>query len=74
MLDCCEDLLNMRGGNGEKFKYCRLDGGTGRTRRNLGNRLFNKSDSEYLVMLISMRAGGLGINLATASDVVILDQ
>ena len=74
MLDCCEDLLNMRGGNGELFKYCRLDGQTGRARRNLGIRMFNKSNSEYKVMLISMRAGGLGINLATASDVVILDQ
>ena len=74
MLDCCEDFLSLRGGNGEHFKYSRLDGGTGRARRNLGIRMFNQAASEYRVMLISTRAGGLGINLATASDVVMLDQ
>ncbi len=74
MLDCCEDFLSLRGGDGEHFKYVRLDGGTGRARRNLGIRMFNDEQSDYRVMLISTRAGGLGINLATASDVVMLDQ
>ena len=74
MLDCCEDFLALRGGNGEKFQYVRLDGGTSRARRNLGIRMFNKGDTNYRVMLISTRAGGLGINLATASDVIMLDQ
>ena len=74
MLDCCEDFLHLRGGNGEHFQYMRLDGGTGRARRNLGIRMFNQEGSDYRVMLISTRAGGLGINLATASDVVMLDQ
>ena len=74
MLDCCEDFLALCGGLGEEFKYLRLDGGTGRARRNLGIRMFNKQDSAYRVMLISTRAGGLGINLATASDVIMLDQ
>ena len=74
MLDCCEDFLALRGGNGEEFKYVRLDGGTTRARRNLGIRMFNKEDTNYRVMLISTRAGGLGINLATASDVIMLDQ
>ena len=74
MLDCCEDFLALRGGDGEAFKYVRLDGGTGRARRNLGIRLFNNKESEYRVMLISTRAGGLGVNLASASDVVMLDQ
>ena len=41
MLDLCEELLNLRGGDGTAFKYVRLDGGTGRARRNLGIRLFN---------------------------------
>ena len=74
MLDCCEDFLGLRGGTGEQFKYLRLDGGTSRARRNLGIRMFNQEESEYRVMLISTRAGGLGINLATASDVILLDQ
>ena len=59
MLDCCEDFLQLRGGSGEKFKYMRLDGGTSRARRNLGIRMFNREESEYRVMLISTRAGGL---------------
>lgn len=74
MLDCVEEFLALRGGTGEDFKYVRLDGGTGRARRNLGIRLFNNKDSEYRVMLISTRAGGLGVNLASASDVIMLDQ
>ena len=74
MLDCCEDFLHLRGGDGEKFKYVRLDGSTARARRNLGIRMFNDESSNYQVMLISTRAGGLGINLATASDVIFLDQ
>ena len=74
MLDCCEDFLSLRGGDGSKFRYLRLDGGTARARRNLGIRMFNDKKSDYRVMLISTRAGGLGINLATASDVVMLDQ
>lgn len=74
MLDCCEDFLALRGGTGQEFKYVRLDGGTTRARRNLGIRMFNQEDTNYRVMLISTRAGGLGINLATASDVIMLDQ
>ena len=74
MLDCCEDFLAIRGGTGEYFKYTRLDGSTSRARRNLGIRMFNDEKSDYRVILISTRAGGLGINLATASDVVLLDQ
>ena len=74
MLDCCEDLLALRGGTGEHFKYTRLDGGTARARRNLGIRMFNQDGSDYRVMLISTRAGGLGINLTSASTVVMLDQ
>ena len=74
MLDCTEDFLALRGGDGTKFKYVRLDGGTGRARRNLGIRLFNDKRSDYRVMLISTRAGGLGVNLASASNVVMLDQ
>lgn len=74
MLDLVEDLLLLRGGDGTAFRYSRLDGSTPRARRNLGIRMFNMTNSEQRVMLISTRAGGLGINLASASDVVLLDQ
>jgi SWI/SNF-related matrix-associated actin-dependent regulator of chromatin subfamily A member 5 len=74
MLDCCEDFLSLKGGDGEIFRFSRLDGGTSRARRNLAIRLFNNEDSEIKIMLISTRAGGLGVNLAAASDVVMLDQ
>lgn len=73
MLDLCEDFLHLKGGDGTRFKFGRLDGTTPRARRNLGIRLFN-SNPEYKVMLISTRAGGLGINLASASDVVMLES
>lgn len=76
-LDLCEDLLAWRGGNAVEaaaFRYIRLDGSTSRAKRNLGIRLFNQAASEFKVMLISTRAGGLGINLATASDVIFLDE
>ena len=74
MLDCCQDFLDLRGGDGEKFRYLRLEGSTSRARRNLCIRLFNKQDSEHRVMLISTRAGGLGINLTAASTVIMMDQ
>ncbi|KAL8928909.1 MAG: hypothetical protein Q9172_000747 [Xanthocarpia lactea] len=74
MLDCVEDFLNLRGGSGEHFKYLRLEGSTSRARRNLNIRLFNEPDSQQKVMLISTRAGGLGINLTAASEVVMMDS
>lgn len=73
-LDCCEDLLTLMGGHGESFRYLRFDGQTGRARRNLGIRMFNDYTSEYKVMLLSTRAGGLGINLASATEVIFMDE
>lgn len=75
-LDFCEDLLCLKGANGNKapFRYLRLDGGTARAKRNLDIRLFNNAKSGFEIMLISTRAGGLGLNLTAASDVVFLDD
>lgn len=73
-LDCTEDLLawkEMNEGNG--LQYLRLDGGTCTARRNLAIRLFNDPQSPYKIMPISTKAGGLGLNLASASNVIFLD-
>ncbi|KAF2271357.1 uncharacterized protein EI97DRAFT_446688 [Westerdykella ornata] len=73
-LACVEDLLVLLGDHGRDFKYLRLDGDTSRARRNLGIRMFNDPKSDYKVMLLSTRAGGLGINLTSAEDVIFLDE
>jgi SWI/SNF-related matrix-associated actin-dependent regulator of chromatin subfamily A member 5 len=74
-LDLCEDLLVYKGAHGDDplFRYTRLDGSTQRARRNLGMRQFNDPKSKYQIMLLSTRAGGLGINLTSATDVIFLD-
>ena len=74
MLNLIEELLVLRGGDGSSFRFARIDGSTCRARRNLSIRLVNDLNSEYRVMLISTRAGGLGINLASASEVVLTDM
>ncbi|TKA33633.1 hypothetical protein B0A50_00469 [Salinomyces thailandicus] len=75
-LNFCEDLLVLKGANAQTaaFRYTRLDGNTSRARRNLGIRMFNDHSSDFKVMLISTRAGGLGINLASATNVVFMDE
>lgn len=76
-LDYVEDLLLTKGSAGYQapFHHVRFDGGTSRARRNLQVRLFNDPESDYRVMLISTRAGGLGLNLAAAcSDIIFLDE
>ncbi|KAI7080730.1 hypothetical protein KC327_g92 [Hortaea werneckii] len=75
-LNYVEDLMALKGGNtyDATFRYSRLDGSTARARRNLGIRMFNDSKSEFKVMLISTRAGGLGINLASATNVIFMDE
>lgn len=73
-LDFCEDLLSLISNHGERFRSLRLDGSTARARRNLDIRLFNQQESAYKVMLLSTRAGGLGINLTSAQVVIFLDE
>jgi len=69
MLDLLEDFLD-----GIGYKYERIDGGiTGTVRQEAIDR-FNKPGAEQFVFLLSTRAGGLGINLATADTVIIYDS
>ena len=66
MLDILEDYMMVHG-----YKYCRIDGGTSGELRDSQMDEFNAPGSEKFVFMLSTRAGGLGINLATA-DIVIL--
>ncbi|XP_070562035.1 chromodomain-helicase-DNA-binding protein 4-like isoform X2 [Ptychodera flava] len=69
MLDLLEDFLECEG-----YKYERIDGSvTGNLRQDAIDR-FNAPGAPQFVFLLSTRAGGLGINLATADTVVIYDS
>lgn len=72
-LDFCEDLLVLLKRKIGDFKYVRLDGSTSRPRRTLSTYLF-QNDDPYLVFLISIRAGGEGLNLISSSTVIFLDE
>jgi SWI/SNF-related matrix-associated actin-dependent regulator of chromatin subfamily A member 5 len=69
MLDILEDYLIMR-----DYEYCRIDGSTSGEEREKSIDDFNMEGSEKFVFLLSTRAGGLGINLATADTVVLYDS
>ncbi|KAK2646397.1 hypothetical protein Ddye_021592 [Dipteronia dyeriana] len=69
LLDILEDYLMFRG-----YLYCRIDGNTGGEDRDASIEAFNKPGSEKFVFLLSTRAGGLGINLATADVVILYDS
>jgi SWI/SNF-related matrix-associated actin-dependent regulator of chromatin subfamily A member 5 len=55
-------------------EYCRIDGGTSHEDRIQSIDEFNKPDSTKFIFLLTTRAGGLGINLATADIVVLYDS
>lgn len=68
MLDIIEDFLS---GIGVKFQ--RLDGTLSSLEKQKRIDAFNEPGSEDFAFLLSTRAGGVGINLATADTVMILD-
>uniref|UniRef100_A0A915K1V0 Helicase C-terminal domain-containing protein n=1 Tax=Romanomermis culicivorax TaxID=13658 RepID=A0A915K1V0_ROMCU len=68
MLDLLEDFLDYEG-----FKYERIDGSITGTLRQEAIDRFNAPGAQQFVFLLSTRAGGLGINLATADTVIIYD-
>jgi len=68
-LNLIEDFLNGMG-----IKFLRLDGSTSTLDRQRGIDAYNAPGSEYLVYLLSTRAGGVGINLTSADTVIIYDQ
>ncbi|RII05200.1 chromodomain-helicase-DNA-binding protein 4 [Alternaria sp. MG1] len=68
MLNIIEDFLD-----GMQLPYQRLDGTMGSFEKQKRIDQFNAPDSSLFAFLLSTRAGGVGINLATADTVIILD-
>lgn len=69
MLDILEDYCLWR-----EFDYSRLDGQTPHEERQASINEFNSPGSTKFIFMLSTRAGGLGINLATADVVVLFDS
>ena len=69
MLDVLAVYLMMRG-----YPFQRLDGNIPNERRKQAIDHFNAPDSQDFCFILSTRAGGLGVNLATADTVVIFDS
>lgn len=61
-------------GNGPGYKYERLDGNTRANMRTAAVERFNRPQFKRFVMLLSTRAGGLGLNLTSADTVIIYDS
>ena len=61
MLDILQEYCDLR-----QYNCVRLDGNTNRVQRRLDCKQFNAPNSKIFIFLISTRAGGLGLNLATA--------
>ncbi|GAB7328272.1 hypothetical protein MBLNU13_g00280t2 [Cladosporium sp. NU13] len=68
MLNVVEDFLD-----GMALQYQRLDGSISSLQKQKRIDEFNEPGSPLFAFLLSTRAGGVGINLATADTVIILD-
>jgi len=81
VLNVIEDYLHWK-----QWKYCRIDGSTNIDERQKQMDVFNAektsgqngsrndSDDRFFIFLLSTRAGGLGINLASADTCIIFDS
>jgi SWI/SNF-related matrix-associated actin-dependent regulator of chromatin subfamily A member 5 len=69
VLDILEDYFRFIG-----HGYCRIDGNTDGEKRDSQMEEFNAEGSDKFAFLLSTRAGGLGINLATADIVILYDR
>lgn len=67
-LDIIEDFLDGLG-----MMHLRLDGSLSSIQRQKRIDAYNAPDSPYFAFMLSTRAGGVGINLATADTVIIMD-
>jgi ATP-dependent DNA helicase len=67
------DLLEDYARDLRKWNVCRIDGSVAQDNRRLQIKEFNENP-EYRLFLLSTRAGGQGINLASADTVVLFDS
>ena len=67
-LDLMEEFLD-----GLNLRYRRLDGRSSSLEKQKQIDDFNAHDSPYFAFLLSTRSGGIGINLASADTVIIMD-
>ncbi|XP_052116777.1 chromatin structure-remodeling complex protein SYD isoform X31 [Arachis duranensis] len=68
LLDVMEEYLTLK-----QHRYLRLDGHTSGGDRGALIDLFNQPGSPYFIFLLSIRAGGVGVNLQAADTVIIFD-
>ncbi|WOK94287.1 hypothetical protein Cni_G02989 [Canna indica] len=68
LLDVMEEYLYSKG-----YRYLRLDGHTSGLDRGALVEEFNRPDSQAFMFLLSIRAGGVGVNLQAADTVIIFD-
>lgn len=69
VLDILEDFCWLR-----RYEYCRLDGNTAHEERQKSIDEYNKPGSSKFIFMLTTRAGGLGINLASADIVILYDS
>ncbi len=58
----------------KKIKCLRLDGTTKAEERGRQIELFSDKNNDYMIFILSTRAGGLGLNLQAADTVIIFDS
>ncbi|XVF38622.1 hypothetical protein REPUB_Repub20aG0118300 [Reevesia pubescens] len=68
LLDVMEDYLTFK-----QYRYLRLDGHTSGNDRGALIDKFNQQGSPFFIFLLSIRAGGVGVNLQAADTVIIFD-
>lgn len=69
VIDLLEVFMKYRG-----IKFLRLDGTTKYEDRAERVAHFNQPNSDIPVFLLSTRAGGLGLNLQTATNVIFMEN
>lgn len=67
MLSLLESCLNVAG-----IKFCRMDGSMNSNKKSEAIARF-KEDAEITVLLLSLKAGGVGLNLTEATHVFMMD-